>query len=376
MIPVFKPKMNKAEILTELEKILDSGWIGLGPKTEEFGEKFAHYQGAKYGIAVNSATAALHLALIAAGLKEGDEVLVPSMTFASTALVALYERVVPVFVDIDSETLCIDPNDLKKKITAKTKAIIPVHFGGHACKMDEIMEIASEHGLQVIEDCAHASGAEYKGKRVGSIGVMGCFSFHAVKNLPTGDGGMVVTNDESLAKHLKKLRWLGIDKDTWGRSGGKYAWRYAIDELGYKYHMNDITAVIGLAQLKTLNADNARRRELAYNYTELLKDIDWIESPVEKEYTKSAWHNYVVKVKNGKRDELNQYLASKGVSTGVHYEPIHFHKVFSGCCKDADLSITEKVWTELLTLPLFPELQENEQAYILNEIKRFEEVSK
>jgi len=231
MIPIFKPLMNKEEILYELGKIFDSGWIGLGPKTAEFEEKFANYIGVKYAVGVNSATAALHLGCRVLGLKEDDEVIVPSMTFVSTAIAPLYCQAIPVFADIEEDTLCIDPRDVEKKITPKTKVIIPVHYGGHACRMDEIMGIAKKHNLSVIEDVAHGCGGKYKRAKLGSIGIMGCFSFHAVKNLPTGDGGMVTTNNKEIYNKLKKLRWVGISKDTWGRSTEGYSWQYSVDEL-------------------------------------------------------------------------------------------------------------------------------------------------
>ena len=284
MIPVFRPLMNKKEILRELSKIFDSGWIGLGPKTAKFEQKFAKYIGVKYAVGLNSCTAALHLANLVAGIRRGDEVIVPSLTFVSTALVPLYCGATPIFADVEEDTLCFDPEDLEQKITSKTKAIIPVHYGGHACRMDEIMKIANEHNLWVIEDNAHGCGGKYKDAMLGSIGIMGCFSFHSVKNLPTGDGGMITTNDERLYDELKKLRWVGIDKDTWDRSFPKdYSWQYSVDRLGFKYHMNDITAVIGLAQLKVLEEHNLIRREYAQKYDKAFKDVDWIETPVEKD---------------------------------------------------------------------------------------------
>ncbi|MDA8089049.1 MAG: DegT/DnrJ/EryC1/StrS family aminotransferase [Nitrospiraceae bacterium] len=368
MIPVFKPKMNKDEILPELEKIFDSGWIGLGPKTVEFEKKFAEFIGTKYALGVNSATAALHLSVHALGLSENDEVIVPSMTFVSTALAPLYCGAKVVFADVEEDTLCIDPVDIEKKITARTKAIIPVHFGGHACRMDEIMDIANRHKLAVIEDVAHGCGGKYKGKMLGSIGVMGCFSFHAVKNLPLGDGGMITMNDEELFKKLQRLRWVGINKDTWNRSsGGQYSWQYSVDELGFKCHMNDIMAVIGLAQLKVLNEHNEMRRRIALHYNEELARIPWITRPVEKDYTRSAWHNYVVKVPF--RNELNEFLRIKGISTGVHYEPINHYGVFKGM--KADVPVIEKVWEHLLTLPLYPDLSELEIEQIVEAIKEF-----
>ena len=368
MIPVFKPKMNKDEILPELEKIFDSGWIGLGPKTVEFEKKFAEFIGTKYALGVNSATAALHLSVHALGLSENDEVIVPSMTFVSTALAPLYCGAKVVFADVEEDTLCIDPVDIEKKITARTKAIIPVHFGGHACRMDEIMDIANRHKLAVIEDVAHGCGGKYKGKMLGSIGVMGCFSFHAVKNLPLGDGGMITMNDEELFKKLQRLRWVGINKDTWNRSsGGQYSWQYSVDELGFKCHMNDIMAVIGLAQLKVLNEHNEMRRRIALHYNEELARIPWITRPVEKDYTRSAWHNYVVKVQL--RNELNEFLRTKGISTGVHYEPVHHYGVFKGM--KADVPVTERIWEKLLTLPLYPDLSELEFAQIIGNLRAF-----
>jgi perosamine synthetase len=368
MIPVFRPKMNKEEILPELLKIFDSGWIGLGPKTAEFEQRFAEYVGVKYAVGVNSATAALHLANAVLGIRPGDEVIVPSMTFVSTALAPLYCGAAPVFADIEEDTLCVEPADVEKKITARTKAIIPVHYGGHACRMDEITEIAKAHNLYVIEDAAHGCGGKYKGRMLGSIGVMGCFSFHAVKNLPTGDGGMITTNDEGIYHELKKLRWVGIDKDTWVRAGKKgYSWQYSIDKLGFKCHMNDITAVIGLAQLKVLDDHNRIRREYARKYDEAFKSIDWIEPPVEKDYAYSVRHNYVVKVPM--RNELNEYLCKKGISTGVHYEPIHHFKVFGNV--QTDLPVTEKTWVNLLTLPLYPDMTDGEFDKVTAEIIKF-----
>lgn len=368
MIPVFRPRINKKEVLSELEKIFDSGWIGLGPKTVEFEEKFADYIGVKYAVGVNSGTAALHLANLVLGISKGDEVIVPSMTFISTALAPLYCNAKPVFADIEEDTLCIDIEDIEKKITSRTKAIIPVHYGGHACKMDEILSIAEKHNLWVIEDNAHGCGGAYYGVALGSIGTLGCFSFHAVKNLPTGDGGMITTNDEDIYQELLRLRWVGIDKSTWGRSvEEKYSWRYSVDKVGFKYHMNDITAVIGLAQLKFIDEDNLIRRKYVEKYNEAFKDIDWLETLMEKDYAYSACHNYVIKVP--KRDELCEYLSSKGISTGVHYEPIHHFGVFEDA--KVDVPVTEKVWPKLLTLPLFPGMTSKELEKVINAVMEF-----
>jgi len=370
MIPVFKPEMNKEEIIKELGKIFDSGWIGLGPKTSEFEEKFAHYVGAKHAIGINSCTSALHLSYHSLRIKEGDEVITPSLTFASTIIPLLYQKAIPVFADILTDTLCIDPLDIKRKITARTKAIVVVHLGGHSAPMDEIWDIAKSHNLLVIEDAAHACGSEYKGKKHGGLPNTNatCFSFHAVKNLTTGDGAMITTDDTALYERLKKLRWLDINKSTWDRiTTGCYPWEYKIDEMGFKYHMNDITSVIGLAQLKVLDKHNQRRRAITQKYNEALEKLNWIETPKEHNYTKSSNHMYIIKLEL--RNELHEYLMNKEIQTTVHYEPAHHHKVF----KDfpAQVPVTEKIWKKLLTLPLYPSMKEEEVEKVIEEIQGF-----
>lgn len=370
MIPIFRPEMNKEEILKELEKIFDSGWIGLGPKTSEFEEKFARYVGAKYAIGISSCTAALHLSFHSLGIKEGDEVIIPSFTFASTIIPLLYQKAIPVFADILPDTLCMDPLDIKRKITNRTKAIVVVHLGGHSAPMDEIWDIAKSHNLFVIEDAAHACGSEYKGKKHGGLPdtKITCFSFHAVKNLTTGDGGMITTEDTKLYEKLKRLRWLDINKSTWDRiATGSYPWEYRIDELGFKYHMNDIAAVIGLAQLKVLDKHNQRRRAITQKYNEELGNLDWMEIPVEREYTKSSNHMYIIKTEF--RNELHEYLIGRGIQTTVHYEPAHHYKVF----KDfpAQVPVTERIWKKLLTLPLYPSMKDEEVEKVIDEIQEF-----
>jgi perosamine synthetase len=379
MIQVFKPSLGEEE-LEGLREIFKSGWIGLGPKTTEFEEKFAAYVGAKYAVGVNSATAALHLACAGLGIGPGDEVLIPTMTFVSTAHAPAYCGAKPVFVDIEADTLNISLEDIHRRITPRTKAIIPVHYGGHACQMEEIWQIAEEHGLFIIEDAAHACGSSYKGKRIGGLerSDVTTFSFHAVKNLATGDGGMMTTNRIEVVRALKQLRWVGIDKSTWDRteeatmelgSGirryASYGWYYEVHELGYKYHMNDITAVIGLAQLAKLEKANARRREITELYNRAFDSVEWIECPVEKEYTHSAMHNYVIKTPY--RDKLNLYLKDKGIATGVHYTPIHLQPYYRKQAK-VTLPVAEKVWTQLLTLPLYPGLMDHEVEYVIESI--------
>jgi len=370
MIPVFRPSYGKEEI-ESISEVLRSGWIGLGPKTKEFEEQFASFLGIHFAVAVNSGTAALHLSMKVAGV-EGYEVITTPMTFISTNHAILYSGGVPVFADIEPYTLNIDPEDVKRKITERTRAIVIVHYGGHACDMDQILTIAKENRLKVIEDAAHACGGKFRGQMLGSLGDFGCFSFHAVKNLATGDGGMIATNDAEADNRLRKLRWMGISRNTWDRSERKgYSWEYNVEELGFKYHMNDITAALGLVQLAKLEKNNARRRYLAERYTCLLSDIEWIEKPVEKDYTRSAWHNYVIKVVSPvDRYPLMEHLKAHGISTGMHYIPNHLYQMYRPYV-NGPLPVTESVWKRLITLPLFPDLTDEQQDMIVDIISSY-----
>jgi len=367
MIPVFKPSIGQEE-LNALKKIFKTGWIGLGPKTAEFEEKFAKYIGVKHAVAVNSCTAALHLAMAVMDIKD-KEVITTPMTFVSTNHSILYNQGIPVFADIEEDTLNIDPKDIERKITSRTAAIIVVHYGGHSCDMDAIMSIAKKHNLKVIEDCAHGCGGEHKGKKLGSIGNIACFSFHAVKNLTTGEGGMITLNDPELDKRLRKLRWLGITRDTWSRNlkNKGYSWFYDVEEVGFKYHMNDIPAVIGLIQLKKLEKLNQKRRKLYDAYNKAFEGLSQVKRPVIKPYAKNACHNYVLKAKD--RNDLIEFLKTKDISTGVHYIPNHLYDMYEKY--RVKLPVTERVWEKLITLPLFPDLTAKEQSHVVDSIRAF-----
>lgn len=369
MIPVFKPSYGEEE-LEALKEPFKTGWIGLGPKTKEFEKKFAEYIGVKYAVATNSCTAALHLAMKVMRV-EDYEVITTPLTFISTNHAIVYNNGIPVFADIYPDTLNISPDEIENLITNRTRAIVAVHYGGHPCDMDLINEIAKKHNLVVIEDAAHGCGGEYKGRKIGSLGDIACFSFHAVKNLATADGGMITTNDPAIYTSLLKLRWLGISKDTWAREDKdrKYSWYYNIEEVGYKYHMNDINAALGLVQLKKLDRMNDRRREITEKYNNKFSDLDWIETPIVKSYAKSACHNYVIKVEE--RDRLNIYLQEKGISTGVHYIPNNHYQMYKNC--RGETPVCEEVWAKLLTLPLFPDLTDPEVDMIVEMVRRFKE---
>jgi perosamine synthetase len=372
MIPVFKPSVGEEELLA-IKEVLESGWLGLGPKTALFEERFKEYVGAEYAIGFNSCTAALHLGLKVLGIGEGDEVAVPSLTFVSTIHAILYNRATPLFIDVDEETLNISIDDLQRKITPRTKAILPVHYGGHPVELDPILEIAKEKGIYVVEDAAHACGAEYKGRKIGSISDITCFSFHAVKNLTTGEGGMITTSSGELDERLRRLRWVGINRDTWTRSlPGKrpsYAWQYDVEEIGYKYHLHDIAAAMGLVQLKKLDRMNQRRHQIFATYNEALKDLEGVVIPIEKDHVKSSHHIYCLKVRN--RDELISHLKENDIAPGVHYFPCHLHS----CYKDmkAELPVTERVWETLLSLPMYPGLKEDEVQRVIQGVRSFYE---
>jgi perosamine synthetase len=367
MIPVFKPSFGDEE-LEALREPFRTGWIGLGPKTREFEEAFAKYIGTRFAVALNSGTAALHLALKVLDI-EGMEAITTPLTFVSTNHAILYNGGIPVFVDIEPDTLNIDPGEIRKNITPKTKAIVVVHYGGHACDMDPILEIAKERNIRVVEDAAHGCGGEYKGQKLGSIGDLACFSFHAVKNMSTGEGGMITTDDPELYGRLMKLRWMGISKDTWSREekDKKYSWYYNVEEVGFKYHMNDIPAAIGLVQLKKLDKMNQRRKEITEKYNKGLKGLSRLETPVVRSYAKPAHHNYVIKAE--KRDQLNIYLQEKGISTGVHYIPNNHYDMYQAF--RGETPVADAVWKKLLTLPLFPDLKDEEVDLIIHEIKEF-----
>lgn len=369
-IPVFRPFHGDEEIEAVAE-VLRSGWWGQGPKTAEFERRFAEFVHAPLAVAVNSATAALHLALLVAGV-EGGEVITSSLTFVSTNHAILYNKATPVFADVEPDTLNLDPDDIERKITPKTRAILPVHYGGHPADLDRIHELAAAHNLIVIEDAAHAAGSLYKGQPIGSLSPFTCFSFHPVKNLATGDGGMITLTNEEWDARLRRLRWVGINKDTWVRSRGKdasqYSWEYDVEEIGFKCHSNDIMSAIALVQLARLPQTNARRRDICALYNEGLRDLEWLQLPVEREDVFSARHNYVVRC--DRRNDLATWLREHGIATGMHYIPNHLHAVYRPYA--TMLPVVEREWVRLLTLPLFPALTDDDVVYIIDVIRRFD----
>ena len=373
-IPFHKAHITDEEINFVVETI-KSGWLTMGPKTIEFEEKFRDYiykdENEKgYAISCNSCTAALHLALKAIGLKSGDEVIVPTNTFIATAEVVTYFGAKPVLCDIEENTHNIDVSKIENLITEKTKAIIPVHFAGQPCDMDEILNIAKKYNLFVIEDAAHALPSRYKGRMIGTIGDITCFSFYATKTLATGEGGMATTFNENYAKNMKINRLHGISRDAWDRYTLKGSWYYEVVDNGLKYNTTDINSALGLTQLKKVDWMRKRREEIANMYTFAFKGTKVIP-PTIKPDRETSWHLYVIKVNN--RDELYDKLKEEGIGTSVHFIPVHKHPYYKNTFKykDSDYPVANYVFEKSLSLPIYPDLTKEEIEYIIDKVLKY-----
>lgn len=355
MIPLLKPSHSQAEI-DAVAQVLRSGWWGNGPRCEEFERELAQRAGYAHCVTVNSATAALHLSLLACGVGPGDEVVVPALTFVSTALAVSYTGAVPVFADVDPATLCLDWGDVAQVVTDRTKAIIPVDYAGLSAGGDGIW---NSWQLPVIEDAAHAPLLPHH------YGDFVCYSFHPVKPLATGDGGAILLDDETLASRLRALRWCGIDRDTWQRSQKRYGWDYAIEEIGYKAHWNDIQAAIGLAQLKRFDHLLAERKMLAARYLDAMAGCG-LELPQWR--PEHIWHLFVVRTETERRNDLIDHLLARGVSAGVHYKPLTHYPMYAD---QPTPPVTEHEWRRMVTLPLFAGMSEAEQGLVIDAVKEW-----
>jgi len=372
-IRLFKPSLGEEE-LQAIKEAFDRSWIGLGPNVNKFEELWANFVGAKVAIGLNSATAALHLALMVFKFPEGKKVMVPSLTFSSTASAILYNHLIPVFVDSNPVTLGMDLEDMKRKFDKDVVAVMPVHYAGHPVPMEELMPWAKARGLKVIEDCAHTSGAMYKRKPLGTWGDIGCYSFEEKKLMTTGDGGMIVSDDPELLKDIKAYRWVGIDKDNW-KTAQAYTdtnkdtmhWFYEINLLGYKYNMNDLAASIGLVQLQKLPKMNARRSQIIRIYMDGLKDVEGIQLLLPFEPEKYVYQMFGIRAE--KRDELMIYLKNKEIATGCHYTPLTLQPLFKPYAKDCDF--IEKEADKFITLPLHVDLTDEEVNYVIEHIVKF-----
>ncbi|MDI3477376.1 MAG: hypothetical protein PWQ59_901 [Thermoanaerobacterium sp.] len=363
------------EDIEEVIETLKSDYITTGPKIKEFEEKVAIYTNTKYAVAISNGTAALHAACFAAGIRPGDEVITTPMTFAASANCILYCGAKPVFADIDPQTYNINPEDIKRKITSKTKAIIPVHYTGQPVDIDEINKIAKQYGLIVIADGAHALGAEYKGKKVGSQSDMMTLSFHPVKHITTGEGGMILTNSKDFYEKLKLFRAHGITRDENLLTKNEGPWYYEQQYLGYNYRMTDIQAALGISQMNKLNKFLELRRKYAQMYNDAFKDIEELIIPYQLPYTNSSWHIYVLqlrleKLKVGRR-EVYEALLKENIGVNVHYIPVYYHPYYQrlgykkGLCPNA-----EHLYERIITLPLFPKMTEEDINDVIEAVKK------
>ena len=375
-IPFHKTHTTNEELDAATEAI-KSGWLTMGPKTVEFENKFKEYIGSSEAVSMNSATAALHLALKAIGLQRGDEVIVPTNTFVATAEVVTYFDAVPVLCDIEEDTHNMDISKIEALITEKTKAIIPVHFAGQPCDMDELYKLVDQQlktnnqQLYVIEAAAHAIPSSYKGVKIGNLeGTdITCFSFYATKTLSTGEGGMATTNNAAYAKSMKINRLHGISKDAWDRYTAKGSWFYEIVDNGNKYNTTDINAAIGLIQLKKQEMLREKRADIAKKYNEAFKDDENIIIPFVKEDRETSWHLYVIKIAN--RDDVIEKLKEEGVGCSVHFIPIHKHPYYKNRYgyKNEDYPVANSVFERSLSLPIYPDMSNEEVTYVIHKVK-------
>ncbi|MCK4353175.1 DegT/DnrJ/EryC1/StrS family aminotransferase [candidate division WOR-3 bacterium] len=352
--------LMKREINEAIEGVLKKGWFILGENVERFEQEFANYCGAEYGIGMGSGTEALAFTLLACGVKEGDEVITVSTTASATVLAISFARATPVFVDVDPGAYTMDSTRIEEKITNRTKVILPVHLYGQPADMDPVLDIANAHKLLVIEDASQSHGAEYKGKKVGSIGDIGCFSFYPTKNLGAyGDGGIVVTDNEKIAEKVRMLRNYG-EKE-----------KYKAQLKGYNSRLDELQAAILIVKLKKLDKWNEKRREIAELYSSLIKNPA-IMTPNEAPYAKHVYHLYVVRSKT--RSKLKNYLKSQGIETIIHYPlPVHLQDAYQGLgYKVGSLPVSERIANEVLSLPLYPELSDKEIDYIIKCINSYE----
>lgn len=390
-VPFFRPSITDAEI-DEVVACLRTGWLTTGPRTKRFEADFTEFVGAKHAVAVNSCTAALHLAVDALGLRPGQAVLVPAMTFAATAEVVRYQGAVPLLVDCDPVTLNIDLDDAERKLRdlcagrlpidqgLKPVGIMPVHVGGLMADMSLVQEFAARHDLWIVEDAAHALPAAFRAgpnqpwRRCGeNTAAVTCFSFYANKTMTTGEGGMAVTDDEQLARRMRQMSLHGLSHDAWNRYSGGSSWDYRIVAPGFKYNLTDIASAIGIHQLERANGMRQERELLAYRYSEAFKDLEQLDLPPDPPHRIHSWHLYPIRLKLERlsvdRNEFIECLRAAGVGCSVHWRPLHLHPYYESFgWKPEDLPVASNVWERLITLPLFPGMTEAEQDHVITTV--------
>ncbi|MDD4138028.1 MAG: DegT/DnrJ/EryC1/StrS family aminotransferase [Methanoregula sp.] len=365
IIPVSRPSLGDKE-LAAVKTVFDSCWLGLGAQVFEFEQELQKFLGARHAVCTNTGTTAIHLALDALDIGRGDEVIVPSFTYVATAQAITVTGAKPVFCDIHADDLNMDVTDVRKKITKKTKVILPVHYRGFPCDMDEILALAEKNNLHVVEDAAHAFGSSYKGKKIGSFGDIACFSFDPIKNVTCGEGGAVVFQDDALLETIQQKRILGIDKDTWSRYRNERSWFYDVVTQGYRYHMSNISAAVGLVQLKKYDRMNKRKIEVAKRYDTAFNDLEGVTLLKNNGYTDIGLFIYILKI-NSRRNELMDFLATRGVGSGIHYIPSHVFTYYKK--KGVHLPVTEQIYSQILTLPLFADITDHQVNTVIDAVR-------
>ncbi len=373
-LPYGRQSVDEADIQAVVE-VLRSDWLTTGPKVAEFEEAFAARVGAAHAVSFTSGTAALHAAAFAAGIQAGDEAITTPMTFAATANCILYQGATPVFADVSADTLNLDPEQVAKKISPRTRAILPVDYAGHPADLNPIFEIAQRHGLVVIEDACHALGAEYEGKRVGSVADMTVFSFHPVKHITTGEGGMVATNNPQFAETLRRFRNHGISSDARQRqSAGQ--WHYEMVLLGFNYRLPDFACALGLQQLAKLDSNLARRREIAAHYTAAFREIPGIVSPTIRADVHPAWHLYPIRLDLAKltadRAQVFHALRAENIGVNVHYIPVHLHPYYRDRFgfRPGAFPVAEDAYERLISLPMFHAMTDGDVKDVIDALRK------
>jgi perosamine synthetase len=377
-LPFHSPAIGDEEIAAVV-KVLRSGWLTTGAKAKEFESDFRNFVGSSHAVAVNSGTAALHLALAAIGITAGDEVILPTMTFAATAEVVLYLGARPVLVDCEPDTLNMDPDRLAAALTPKTKAIMPVHFGGQSCDMDRILEFARAHGLKVIEDAAHALPARYRGQMIGTLGDITCFSFYATKTITTGEGGMTTTENPEWAEKMRVLSLHGINHDAWKRYTAEGSWYYEILSPGYKYNLTDVAASLGIEQLKKCETFFTARKRIAEAYEDAFAALPEILTPTCRPGVEHAWHLYVIQLDLERltigRKQFVDELKRANIGTSVHFIPLHLHPYYRETFgyRPADFPRAFSAFERIISLPIYPKMTEGDVDDVIYAVRSIAE---
>jgi dTDP-4-amino-4,6-dideoxygalactose transaminase len=356
--------------LAAVGAVFETGWLGLGATTYAFEQAIASRFGGRDVVAVNTGTAALHLALASLDLRPGDEVILPSITFAASVQTVLAAGGVPVFCESCESNLLIDVDDVERRLTPRTRAIMPVHYCGQGCDMDRLIEIGRARNLAIVEDAAHAFGSTYRGRAVGSFGDLTCFSFDPIKNITCGEGGAIVTGDVTRAEAMRRMRLLGIDKDTWHRYRNTRSWAYEVTGPGFRYHMPNFCAAVGLSQLPKLDRFIARRRAICRAYDTRFSRLTSVW-PLAVDYDEAAPHIYIVRVPRGRRDAFMDFLGGRGVGTGIHYIANHTHPYFAPFVR-GPLPAADRLWQEIVTVPLHAGMSDEEVATVIDAVEEFE----